>query len=176
MVIVLKLNLNYAIVSKSTLQIFQNLSDLQQDILLYFTSFYKPKIFLFMTIQQVIANEKEINQLVLDNKSLEAFEKFYGENVSMTESDGSTTTGKAACRVYEEGFFTSVTEFRGIKFLSSVVMPSDDSNYEFLVVATWWYDFTTTQYTNTGNQTSLAYWKDGMIQKVTFKSGSEIIA
>jgi hypothetical protein len=129
-----------------------------------------------MTIQQVIANEKEINQLVLENKSLEAFKKFYGPNVSMTESDGSTTTGFDNCLAYEESFFASVTEFRGIKFLSSVVMPSDIPDYEFLVVATWWYDFTTTQYTNTGNQTSLAYWKDDKIQKVTFKSGSEIIA
>jgi hypothetical protein len=129
-----------------------------------------------MTIQQVIANEKEINKLVLENKSLEAFEKFYGENVTMTESDGSTTTGKAACRVYEEGFVASVTEFRGVKFLSSVVVASDVPEYEFLVVATWWYDFTTTNYPFTGNQTSLAYWKDDMIQKVTFKSPAEIIA
>jgi hypothetical protein len=129
-----------------------------------------------MTIQQVIANEKEINELVLANKSLDAFEKFYGENVTMTESDGSTTVSKSACRLYEEGFFASVTEFRGIKLVASVVLPSDVPEYEFLVVATWWYDFTTTQYTNTGNQTSFTYWKDDMIQKVTFKSPSEIIS
>jgi hypothetical protein len=129
-----------------------------------------------MTIQQVITHEKEINQLVLEGKSLEAFEKFYGEDVIMTESDGSTTTGKTDCRKYEEGFFASVTEFRGIKLLASVAMPSDVAEYEFLVVATWWYDFTTAHYTNTGNQTSFTYWKDGMIQKVTFKSPSEIIA
>jgi hypothetical protein len=129
-----------------------------------------------MTIQQVIANEKEINQLVLDNKSLDAFKKYYGTNVIMIESDGSTNTGFDTCLAYEEGFFASVTEFRGQKLLSSVVLPSDNPDYEFLVVATWWFDFTTPYYTMTGNQTSFAYWKEDKIQKVTFKSPSEVIA
>jgi hypothetical protein len=128
-----------------------------------------------MNIEQVIAKEKEINELVLAGKSLEAFEKFYDENVIMTESDGSTNTGKEACRKYEVSFFETVTEFRGVKLISSVALPSDVSEYEFLVVATWWYDFTTPYYTMTGNQTSFTYWKDDMVQKVTFKSPSEII-
>jgi hypothetical protein len=129
-----------------------------------------------MTIQQVISNEKEINQLVANGKALEAFKKFYGDNVTMTESDGSSTIGKVNCLAGEEAFFASITDFRGTNLLSSVVTTSDLPEYEFLVVATWFMDFTTTQYTMTGNQTSLCYWKDGMIQKVTFKSPSEIIA
>jgi hypothetical protein len=129
-----------------------------------------------MTIQQVIANEKEINQLVLEGKMLEAFIKFYGENVIMIESDGSQNVGKVACQAYEEGFMASITQFNETKLLSSVIMPSDDSNYEFLVVATWYNDIDTSNYPIKGNQSSLCYWKDGMIQKVTFKSGSEIIA
>ena len=129
-----------------------------------------------MTIQQVISNEKEINELVIAGKAMEAFIKYYGQNVIMSESDGTTRTGKVACQAGEEAFFASVTEFRGAKLLSSVVLESDNPEYEFLVVATWHNDFTTTQYTFTGNQTSLAYWKDGMIQKVTFKTPAEIIA
>lgn len=129
-----------------------------------------------MTIQQVIDNEKTINTLVMEGKSMDAFETYYGEDVLMIESDGSTTTGKTACREYEENFGKSITEFRGSKLLSSVVMESDDSQYEFLVVATWFWDFTTTQYPFTGNQSSLTYWKDGKVQKVTFKMPAEIIA
>jgi hypothetical protein len=129
-----------------------------------------------MTIQQVITNEKEINQLMQEGKALEAFEKFYGEDVTMTETDGSTTTGKDACRAYEEAFFASLKEFRGTKLLSSVAIPSDRAEYEFLVVATWWSDYTTNQYTFTGNQTSFTYWKDDKVQKVTFKNPAEIIA
>jgi hypothetical protein len=129
-----------------------------------------------MTIQQVIENEKEINTMVMGNDMLGAFAKFYGDDVVMVESDGTTTTGKPACQAGEEAFVASLTEFRGMKLLSSVVMPSPDFEYEFLVVATWWYDFTTTQYTMTGNQTSLTYWKDGMVRKNVFKSPSEVIA
>jgi hypothetical protein len=127
-----------------------------------------------MTIQQVIANEKEINQLVQAGKMLEAFEKFYGENVVMIESDGSQNVGKVACRKYEEGFMSTITEFNAANLLSSVVIPLAD--YEFQVVATWYNDIVTTNYPIKGNQTSIAIWKDGMIQKVTFKSGAEIIA
>jgi hypothetical protein len=119
-----------------------------------------------MTIQQVISNEKEISELVLNGKMLDAFNKFYSENITITELDGSSIVGKVACQAYEEGFIASITEFRGTKLLSSVVMPSDDKEYEFLVVATWFNDFTTTNFTMTGNQTSFAYWKDGMIQNL----------
>lgn len=129
-----------------------------------------------MTIQQVIANEQEINQLVATGKAMDAFHKFYGNDVIMIQSDGSTTSGKVDCQAMEEAFGASIIEFRSTKLLSSVVMPSDLAEYEFLVVATWFSDFTTTQYTMTGNQTSLAYWSNGMIQKVTFKFPSEIIA
>jgi hypothetical protein len=127
-----------------------------------------------MTIQQVIANEKEINQLVLQGKMLEAFEKFYGENVVMVESDGSQNIGKVACRKYEEGFMSIITQFNEAKLLTSVVIPVGDDEFE--VQATWYNDIVTTNYPIKGNQTSITTWKDGMIQKVIFKSGSEIIA
>lgn len=58
-----------------------------------------------MTIQQVIANEKEINAIELAKvKSLEGFEKFYGEDVVIIQGDGTTFNGKVACRGMEEGF------------------------------------------------------------------------
>jgi hypothetical protein len=142
----------------------------------YISTFYiilQTQNILFMTIQQVIANEKEINQLVLEGKMLEAFEKFYGENIVMIESDGSQNLGKEACRKYEEGFMSTITQFNEAKLLSSIVIPLGDNEFE--VMATWYNDIVTTNYPIKGNQTSTAIWKDGMIQKVTFKSGSEII-
>lgn len=164
MVIVLKLNLNYAIVSKSTLQIFQNLSGLQQDILLYFTSFYKPKIFLFMTIQQVITNEQKINSIeFLKEKNLAGFEEFYSDSVVIIQDDGTDFTGKEACRAMEEGFNSSIISITTKELLSSVVMPSFDPEYEFCVIATWNYDLMTSMYPIKGLQTSIGFWKDGMI-------------
>jgi hypothetical protein len=129
-----------------------------------------------MTIQQVIANEQVINSMVLSNQMMDAFNQYYGDDVVMIQSDGTTFTGKADCQAMEESWGKNLVEFRESKLLSSVVMPSDDANYEFLVVATWFNDYTTTEFTMTGNQTSLCYWANDKIQKVTFKSPSEIIA
>jgi hypothetical protein len=130
-----------------------------------------------MTIQQVIANEKEINAIELSKaKNLDGFEKFYSDSVVIVQDDGTTFTGKEACRAMEEGFNSSIISITTKELLSSVVMPSFDLEYEFCVVSTWNYDLMTSMYPIKGLQTSIAFWKDGMIQKVTFKSGSEIIA
>lgn len=127
-----------------------------------------------MTIQHVIQNEKQINELVLAGKMLEAFEKFYGENVVMTESDGSQNVGKVACRAYEEGFMATITQFNEAKLLTSYVTPISEDEFE--VHSVWYNDIVTVNYPIKGNQLSIAVWRDDMIQKVTFKSGSEIIA
>ncbi len=129
-----------------------------------------------MTLQQVIANEQEINTIESSKiKSLEGFEKFYGDDVIMVQSDGTTFNGKEACRAMEEGFNSSIITITDKTLLSSVVLPSDNPEYEFLVVATWYYDLVTAMYPIKGNQTSLCYWANDKIQKAIFKSGSEII-
>jgi hypothetical protein len=130
-----------------------------------------------MTIQQVITNEQEINAIEASKvKSLSAFEKFYSENVIIIQSDGTVFTGKDACRAGEVGFNSSIITTTDKKLLSSVVLPSDLPEYEFLVVGTWYYDLVTSMYPIKGNQTSLCYWANDKVQKVIFKSGSEIIA
>lgn len=130
-----------------------------------------------MTIQQVIASEQEINTIEVSKiKSLEGFEKFYSEGVIIIQSDGTTFEGKEACRAMEEGFNSSIITITDKRLLASVVLPSDEPEYEFLVVSTWYYDLMTSMYPIKGNQTSLCYWANDKIQKVTFKSGSEIIA
>jgi hypothetical protein len=135
---------------------------------------------IFMTIQQVIQNEKEINNMMQNNQMMQAFTTYYGDDVVMIQNDGTTHSGKADCQIMEENWVKALVEYRGGKLLNSVVMPSDDSNYEYLVVATWFVDFTS----NFGsgnvdfatNQTSLCYWSNDKIRKVTFKFPSEVIA
>jgi ketosteroid isomerase-like protein len=133
-----------------------------------------------MTVQQVINNEKTINQHVLEGKALDAIDLFYGDDVVMIQKDGYTTTGKAATRAFEENFFSMVTEFRSSKLLQSVVTKSNLPDYEYLVVATWFSDYTLhmdgKDIVATGNQTSLTYWADDKVQKVVFLDASEIIA
>jgi hypothetical protein len=130
-----------------------------------------------MNIQEVISFENEINikEASLE-KSTDNFEKFYGEDVTVTQDDGSTLVGKEACRKSEEEFIGNIVSITASDLLSSVAMPSPDPDYEFLVIATWYYDLVTNMYPIKGNQTSFAYWKDGLIRKTVYKSGSEIIA
>jgi hypothetical protein len=138
---------------------------------------YQFVLLLFMTIQQVITNEQKINAVEeLKVKDLAGFEEFYSESVIIIQDDGTTFTGKEACRAMENGFNSSIINITTKKLISSVAIPSFDSEYEFCVVATWEYDLMTTMYPIKGLQTSIAFWKDDMIQKVIFKSGSIIIA
>ena len=47
-------------------------------------------------------------------KLLEAFDKYYAENVTMTEPRG-TRTGKAECRAYEEQFLSNIEAFHSLE-------------------------------------------------------------
>jgi hypothetical protein len=134
-----------------------------------------------MTIQEVIQFEKEINEIELtknksiDTTTMESFEKFYSDTVVMIESDGTTLNGKEECRNMEIGFNASMQAINAKDLISSVAFPSTDPNYEFMVVATWYYNIVTSMYPIDGTQTSIAYWKDGQIQKVQFLFPSEVI-
>lgn len=55
----------------------------------------------------------EIKTLVLAGKAMEAFEKYYGDDVVMQENENPATTGKAANRDRELDFLAKITDFRG---------------------------------------------------------------
>ena len=50
---------------------------------------------------------------VLAGQALEAFDRFYAEDVTMRENNGEPTVGKAADRAREEKFFGSLEAFHG---------------------------------------------------------------
>ena len=54
--------------------------------------------------------DQELNDMILQGQILEAFDKFYADDVVM-EEDGSTREGKEANREYEEQFVGSLEEF-----------------------------------------------------------------
>jgi hypothetical protein len=134
-----------------------------------------------MTIQEVIQFEKEINSIELtanksiDTLSMAMFEKYYSEDVEIVESDGTSFKGKDACRAMEQEFNSSIQAINSKDLLSSVAIPSQDPNYEFMVISTWYYNLVTAMYPIDAVQTSIAYWKDGQIQKAVFISPSEVI-
>jgi hypothetical protein len=132
---------------------------------------------IYIKAQRIAANEicsmntiqktlDELNQLVLAGKALEAFDKFYHDDVQMQENETPPMKGKAANREREIDFFSDIVEFRkaevrGITFgqnLSTVI---------------WHYDYThkslgVRNYT----QVSVQHWKDGLIIKEQFFYGN----
>ena len=57
----------------------------------------------------------DLNDLVLKGKALEAFDKYYHEDVVMQENESTPTIGKDENRRREEEFFSSISEFRNAK-------------------------------------------------------------
>lgn len=57
---------------------------------------------------------QDIYKLIGQGQLMEAFEKYYADNVVMTEPQG-TREGKAACRDYEVQFLSNVQEFHGLE-------------------------------------------------------------
>jgi hypothetical protein len=104
----------------------------------------------------------ELNQMILEGKILEAFDKFYADDIVMQDNDFPARVGKEANRQYEEAFVNGLTEFRGAKVVSTIV--SDDMS-----VVEWWFDYTHKDY-GVRNYVQLAVqrWKNGKIVEEKF--------
>lgn len=117
-------------------------------------------------MQTIHKNLEDLNQLVLQGNAMEAFEKYYHEDVVMQENELPPTVGKAANREREEEFFSKVTDFRGAEVKGMAV----NGDVSFVI---WEYDYTHAewgerQYT----QVSVQHWKDGKIIKEQFFYGN----
>lgn len=76
--------------------------------------------------------DAELNQMVLSGKAMEAFEKFYDDNVSMQENSDPVTKGKDANRQREIDFFSSVEQFHGAAVEASAT--GDDVSFRQLMM------------------------------------------
>lgn len=104
----------------------------------------------------------DLNDLVLQGKAMEAFEKYYHEDVVMQENDLPPTVGKAANRTREEEFFANITEFRGANPLKVTVG-------EGVSMVEWHYDYTHKEWgVRNYTQVSVQEWKDGQIIREKF--------
>jgi len=96
----------------------------------------------------------ELNNMIQSGQVLEAFDKFYSDDVVMQENENPVTTGKAACRLHEEAFVNGITEFR--KGEVKNVMISDN-----ISVVEWDYDFTHSDWgVRNYTQVSVQRWND----------------
>lgn len=100
---------------------------------------------------------EDIKSLVLAGKAMEAFEKYYGEDVVMQENENPPTVGKDANRQRELDFFAKLVEFRSME-LKCVAFGED------VIISEWFGDYTHQEWgKQTHDQVSVQRWKDGKV-------------
>ena len=110
--------------------------------------------------------EKELNEMVASGQAMEAFEKFYADDVVMQENSQDPRVGKAACRAYEEEFFGNVAEFHEGSFHGGAT--EGDRSY-----SEWIFDVTFKDGTRMRNsQVAARKWKDGKVVHERFFYGA----
>jgi ketosteroid isomerase-like protein len=108
----------------------------------------------------------DLNGLVLRGQALEAFDKYYHDDVVMQENDNPPTVGKAPNRQREEAFFAAITEFRGAH-------PQKVTVGEGTTMVQWHYDYTHREWgTRNYTQVSVQEWQDGKIIREQFYYGN----
>lgn len=108
----------------------------------------------------------ELNDLVLQGRSLEAFEKYYHDDVVMQENENVPTKGKEANLLREKEFYSAITEFRSAKPLKITIG-------EGVSMVQWHYDYTHKDWgVRNYTQVSVQEWKDGKIIREQFFYGN----
>ena len=109
---------------------------------------------------------KDLNDLVNEGKLMDAFERYYHEDVIMQENTNPPVIGKDANRNRELEFLNNITEFRG----ASVKGVGIGDDISFVV---WSYDYTHKDWgVRNYTQVSVQNWKDGKILKEQFFYGN----
>jgi hypothetical protein len=104
----------------------------------------------------------ELNSLVTGGRLLDAFEKYYHDEVEMQENDQAPTLSKNANRERELEFLGNIIEFRKAEVKGIAV----DGNISYVL---WNYDYTHKDWgVRNYTQVSVQEWKDGKIIKEKF--------
>ncbi len=114
------------------------------------------------TTPDTAALDQTLNDMVLSGKALEAFEKYYADDVVMQENSDEPRVGKEANRKAEEEFFASLAEFHEGKVLASAV--NGDTSF-----SEWFMDVTFKNgYRMKLAQVAVRKWKDGKVTHERF--------
>lgn len=106
--------------------------------------------------------DAELNQMILKGQILEAFDRFYGDDVVMQENSLPPTVGKAVNREREEQFVNSVGELHEMK-LGSTGAAADTTFSVWLIDATYKGGPRVRQ-----EQVAVRTWKDGKVVREQF--------
>jgi ketosteroid isomerase-like protein len=106
--------------------------------------------------------DKQLNDDVLSGKIMDAFEKYYADDVVMQENSEEPRVGKAANRKAEEEFMSSVEAFNGASVKASAV--NGDVTF-----SEWEMDITFNGGKRvTMSQVAVRHWKNGKIAHERF--------
>ena len=106
--------------------------------------------------------DKELNDMVLSGKVMDAFEKFYAEDVVMQENSEAPRKGKVENRKAEEQFMASVEKWNSGKVVASAV--NGDVSF-----SEWEMDITFKGGKDAKmSQVAVRHWKDGKIAHERF--------
>jgi hypothetical protein len=115
-----------------------------------------------MTHAQIENAIHDLNTLVLAGKLMDAFEKYYHDDVVMQENNLTPTVSKKTNRQREIQFLENVTEFRSAEVKNIGI----GIEVSFVV---WKYDYSHKEWgLRDYTQVSIQEWQDGKIIKETF--------
>lgn len=99
----------------------------------------------------------DLNQMIVSGRILEAFDKYYHDQVVMQENELEPMIGKSINRLREEIFLNSIIEFRSATPVKVAVGNG-------LSMVEWYYDYTHKDWgIRKYTQVSVQQWKDGKI-------------
>ena len=104
-------------------------------------------------------NINDLNSEVLAGNIMNAFDKFYHEEIVMQENSDEPRIGKTINREYEQGFVYMVKEWHNAEVLS--VTSNEETNTS---MTEWLFDFTTVGGDRMARkQVAVQQWADGQI-------------
>jgi ketosteroid isomerase-like protein len=114
------------------------------------------------TTEDVRTLDQDLNRLVLGGQILDAFDRYYAEDVVMQENAATPTVGKAVNREREVQFLDSIEQFHGATLLGSAV--SGDRSY-----SEWVLDVTFKGGVRVKlEQVAVRHWRDGQVAHERF--------
>ncbi len=106
----------------------------------------------------------EMNNMILEGKILDAFEKYYADEVVMQDNNHPLREGKAVCRQFEEDFVNNLTAFRGAEVKN--VLVSEEAG---VATVEWGFDYTHKEWGDRNyTQVSVQQWDNGKILNEKF--------
>ena len=108
----------------------------------------------------------DLNNQILQGKALEAFEKYYPDDVVMQENNQPATVAKDANRQWEKEYFGAITQFHGAE-VKNLALEDNLSMVE------WSMDYDHKEYGRVkSHQVAVQTWRHGQIVNKHFYYGS----